>query len=50
MLRFDKATYLLILIKSIISARLSNNLGGSDVLLSFEFIDIAPISYYDCKE
>ena len=41
MLRFDEAIYLSFLLKSILSARLSDNLQGSDVLLLLEFINIA---------
>ena len=37
MLRFDKATYLLLLLKYIFSTILSNSLWGSDVLLFLEF-------------
>ena len=33
MLRFDKATYLSLLFKFILSARLSNSFGGSGILL-----------------
>ena len=38
MLRFDKATYLSLLFKFILSERLSNSLWQSDVLLFSEFI------------
>ena len=41
MLRFDEAIYLSFLLKSILSARLSDSLQGSDVLLLLEFINIA---------
>ena len=37
MLRFDKAIYVSFLLKFILSARLSNSLCGSDVLLFSEF-------------
>ena len=40
MLRFDKAIYLSFLLKSILSVRLSNSLGGSDILLLLEFLSI----------
>ena len=40
MLRFDKATYLSLLFKIILSVRLSNSLWRSDVLLFSEFINI----------
>ena len=46
MLRFDKATYLSLLFKFILSERLSNSLYSSDVLLFSEFINIVPILYY----
>ena len=38
MLRFDKATYLPLPFKFILSERLSNSLWGSDALLFPEFI------------
>ena len=50
MLKFDKATYLLIVIKFTLSVRLSNNLRGSDVLLFFELINIASILHCDGTE
>ena len=40
MLRFDKARYLLLLFKFILSERLSNSLWKSDVPLFLEFINI----------
>ena len=40
MLRFDKATYVSLVLKFILSIRLSNSLWGSDVLLILEFINI----------
>ena len=40
MVRFDKATYLSYLLKSILYVRLSNSVQGSDVLLFLEFINI----------
>ena len=40
MLRFDKAIYLSLLFKSILSVRLINNMCGSNVLLFLEFINI----------
>ena len=50
MLRFDKATYLSLLFKFILSERLSNSLSGSDVLLHSEFIDIVSIVVYNFIE
>ena len=50
MLRFDKATYLSYLFKSILSERLSNSLWGSDVLLFVEFINIVSFVFYDTME
>ena len=38
MLSFDKATYLSLFIKIILSVKLSNSLSGSDVLLFLELI------------
>ena len=46
MLRFDKATYLSLIFKFILSERLSNSVGGSDVLLFSEFINIVSILFY----
>ena len=46
MLRFDKATYLSLLLKSIFSKRLSGSLKESDVLLLLEFIKMISILYY----
>ena len=43
MLRFDKATYLLLLFKFILFERLSNTLLGWDVLLFAEFINVVSI-------
>ena len=40
MLRFDKATYVSLLFKFILSERLSSSLWGSDVLLFLEFINM----------
>ena len=40
MLRFDKAIYLSLLLKSTTSVRLSKNVGGSDFLLFLEFHNI----------
>ena len=37
MLRFDKATYLPLLFKFILSVRLSDSLRGPDILLFLEF-------------
>ena len=50
MLRFDKATCLSLLFESILSARISNSLWGSDVLLFLEFISIASILLYNFTE
>ena len=50
MLRFDKATYLSLLFKFILSERLSNSLWGSDVLLFSEFINIVSILFYNFIE
>ena len=50
MLRFDKATYLSLLFKSILSERLDNSLWKSDVLLFSEFINIVSILLYDFIE
>ena len=47
MLRFDKATYLSLLFKFILSQRLSNSLCGSDVLLFSEFINILSTLFYN---
>ena len=43
MLELDKTIYLSLLLQSVLSVRLSNNLWGSDVLLFFEFINIVSI-------
>ena len=50
MLRFDKATYLSLLFKFILSERLSNSLWGSYVLLFSEFITIVSIWFYNFVE
>ena len=50
MLIFDKATYLLLLIKFTLSERLNNSLWRSEVLLFYEFINIVSILYYNCIE
>ena len=50
MLRFDKATYLSVLFKSILCERLSNSLCGSDILLFSEFIKIVSILFYNFIE
>ena len=50
MLRFDKARYLSLLFKFILSGRLSNSLWGSDVLLFSEFINIVSILFYNFIE
>ena len=46
MLRFDQATYLSLLFRSILYERFSNSLSGSDVLLFSDFINIVPTLYY----
>ena len=45
MLRFDKARYLSLLFKVILSERLNNSLWGSDLLLFLELIKVS-ILYY----
>ena len=50
MLRFDRAAYLLLLFKSILSERLSNSLEELDVLLISEFINIVSILLYSFVE
>ena len=50
MLRFDKATYLSLLFKFILSARLGNSLRGSDVLLFLEFMKIVSILFHNFIE
>ena len=50
MLRFDKATYLLLLFKFIPSIRLTKSLWESDVVLSSEFINIESILFYNFIE
>ena len=47
MLRFDKATYLLLILKFILSERLSNSLCMLEVLLFSEFINRVSFLYYD---
>ena len=46
MLRFDKATYLQLLFKFILSNRLNKSLSGSDILLFPEFTNIVSILFY----
>ena len=46
MLSFDKASYLWLLFKFILSVRLSNSLSRLDALLFLEFINIVSILYY----
>ena len=46
MLRFDKTTYLSLLLKFVLSARLSSSLQSSDVLMFPEFINIVSILHY----
>ena len=50
MIRFDKATYLLLLFKSILSERLNNSLQGSDVLLFSKFIKVVSTLFYNFFE
>ena len=47
MLRFEKATYLSLLFRFILSERLSNSRWGWDVLLFPEFKDIVSILFYN---
>ena len=47
MLRFDRATYLSLLFKFIFTERLSHCLGGSNVLLFSEFMNIVSIVLYN---
>ena len=46
MLRLDDATYLSLLFKFTLSVRLSNSVGGSDVLPFLGFINIVSILNY----
>ena len=46
MLRFDETTDLSFFFRTILSARLSNSLRGSDVPLFLEFINIVSILFY----
>ena len=50
MLRFDKATYFSLFFKFIVSIRLNNILGGSDVSLFSELINIPSIPFYNSIE
>ena len=50
MLSFDKATYLSLLFRVILSVGLSNSLWGSDVLIFSEFINIVSILFYNFIE
>ena len=50
MLRFDKATYLSLLFKFILSERFSNSLWGSDVLVFSELINIVSTLFYNSFE
>ena len=50
MLRFDRATYLSLLVKFVLSERVSNSLWGSDGLLFPKFINIVSILYYKYNE
>ena len=47
MIRFDKATYLSLLFKFILSERLSISVGGSDILLFSEFIKYSMTLFYN---
>ena len=46
MLRFDRATYLSLLVKFVLSERFSNSLWGSDSLLFAKFMNIVSLLYY----
>ena len=48
--KFDKATYLSLLFKVILSERMSYNLRGSEVSLISEFINIVSILFYSFIE
>ena len=50
MLEFDKATYLSLHLKFILSVRLGNSLWGSDALLFLEFINMVSILFYKFTE
>ena len=50
MLRFDKATYLSLLLKFLLSARLNNILRRSDVPLYLDLINIVSIVFYEFIE
>ena len=50
MLKLDKAKYLSLLFKFILSLRLSNNLWESDVLLFSKFIKIVSVLFYNFIE
>ena len=50
MLRFNKATYLSLHFKFILTERLSNSLCGSGVLLFSEFINIVSILFHNFIE
>ena len=50
MLRLDKTTYLSLPLRFILPERLHNSLGGSDVLLFSEFINMVSILYYNFIE
>ena len=50
MLRFDKATYLSLLFKFVLSVRLSNSLRGPDVPLFLEFINRVAILFHNFIE
>ena len=47
MLRLDKATYLSLLFKFILSERLINSLWGSDVSVFSELMEIASVLFYN---
>ena len=46
MLRFDKATYLLLIFKFILFQMLGNSLWGLDVFIFLEFINTVPFLHY----
>ena len=50
MLRFDKATYLSLLLKFLLSARLNNILRRSDAPLYLDLINIVSIVFYEFIE
>ena len=49
-IKFDKATYLSLIFKFILSEGLSNSLWGWDVLLFLELINVVPVLFYNVLE